>query len=220
MTGIVRNLQLQRKALENVAVQAHLGLPASCIALLDDRINTAAGMIRLYLKVPRPFGRTRKEWSVSFSPAGLEEPGKEFLQQKAKGFMSPAATDLQDEERLHALRKELKDILYVWPYLPEKALKQARSNGLPSQEALSSSAALLGDFHDACTRLSLLKDRDFLLSACPQSAKFLEAASDIWLHDKQLLLDKIEQVLANPLTPENPSAPINQNFASYELHID
>jgi hypothetical protein len=193
----VRNLQLQRKALENVAAQAHLGLPASCIALLDDRINTVAGMMRLYLKAPRLFGRKRKEWSMSLSPAVIEETGKEFLQQKEKNFLSPAAADLQDEERLHAIRKDLKDILYVWPYLPGKTFKQTRSGGLPSQESLSSRVALLGDFHDACIRLSLLKDRNFLLSACPQSAKFLETASGIWLRDKQLLLDKIQQVFAD-----------------------
>ena len=214
MTGIVRNLELQRKALENVAVQAHFGLPASCIALLDDRIHTATGMMLLYLKAPRPFGRKRREWSVSLSPAVINEAGQKFLQQKEKTFLSPAAADLRDDQHLHAIRKELKDLLYVWPFLPEKILKQAQSDGLPSQEELSFRARLLGDFHDVCIILSLLKDRNFLLSACPQSAKFLEAASGIWLHDKDVLLEKIKQVFANL------SAPINQTFASYELHVD
>ncbi|MDO6429512.1 CHAD domain-containing protein [Flavitalea sp. BT771] len=238
MTGVIRNLQLQRKALENVAVQAHLGLPASCIALLDDRINTAADMMLLFLKNPRPFGKKSKQWSAPSPAAATDEAGKKFLQQKAKTFLSPAAADLQDEQRIHAIRKELKDILYVWPYLSEKIFRQAQSNGLPSQEELSSRGRLLGDFHDICIILTLLKDRSFLLSACPQSAKFLEVASGIWLHDKQILLEKIEQVFANPPEPANllepanlpgpvnlpepvtSSAPINQNFASYELHVD
>jgi CHAD domain-containing protein len=163
---------------------------------------------------------------MSFSPAIINEAGEKFLLQKEKTFLSPAIADLRDEQRLHAIRKELKDLQYVWPYLPEKIIKKAQSEGLPSQYELSSRARLLGDFHDVCIILSLLKDRNFLLSACPQSAKFLEAASGIWAHDKDVLLEKIEQVFAKPRAPvklpapANLSAPINQTFASYELHVD
>ena len=226
MTGLIRNLQLQRKGLAELAQRERLELPASCVAALGGRIDIAIALAGLFLKTGRPFGRAPGSWMASLPAPVADAAGREFLRRKMKLFPLPAREEIRDEEHLHMLRKALKDILYVWPYLSEKILRRAQSQGLYPKETIRNCAALLGEFRDVCIRLTLLQDEKFQLCAGPGARSFLETAGRVWRQDKETLLDKIGGILLpgeeafDQESPENPLSPINLNAESYELHVD
>jgi len=226
MTGLIRNLQLQRKGLAELAQRERQELPASCLAALDGRIEIAIGLATLFLKIGRPFGRAPGSWKTSLPASVSDAAGKEFLRRKMKLFPLPAREDIRDEEHLHMLRKALKDLLFVWPYLSKKTVRQAGTEGLNPRETIRNCAALLGDFRDACIRLTLLEDEKFLLCAGPAAKPFLETAGRVWRQDKEILRDRIGRILlpgeksACQESTGNPLSPITLNAESYELHVD
>ena len=222
MTGIIRTLQLQKKALEEVAVRLHQGAPANCLALLDDRIGSTKRMIGEYLRIEEPWGHRLGRWAHPVTGVMAVAAEEAFIAGKITALGKKQGVALPDDEQLHALRKDIKDLLYAWPYLHGRIVEHAQEGkGLPGQKVLETCAGLLGDFHDVVLQLSLLQDKAFLLVTCPQSSKFLEAAQQCWLQDKLTLQDKLKAQLFHPgAAGENPLAPSNLNAVSYELHID
>lgn len=228
MTGVIRALQLQKIALEEAAVRLRQGAPANCLALLDDRINMAKRMTGEYLACRDPLGKASPRWHSPIPPHMIEAAAEVFIVDKMKAMSLPDPSSIPGDEQLHAIRKAKKDLLYAWPCLPDASLEEAGSVGLPSRKDIRDQAQLLGDLHDIVVQLSLLKDKDFLLNTSPQSSRFLEAAQQLWLHDKQELLKKIKaQVLpadppgdASAAVSENPLAPLNLEQQSYELHVE
>ncbi|MBN9385567.1 MAG: CHAD domain-containing protein [Chitinophagaceae bacterium] len=195
MTGELRNIQLQKKALEDAAVRLHLGPPAKCLAVLDDRIGMTEHMIKLYLGASNPLGREKTQWHDHISAHAADAANEAFIAGKIKTFTLPGGGDLPDNEQLHTIRKAMKDLLYAWPYFSKENIERAIPKGLPSRKHLETCARELGDLHDIIVQLSLLKDRNFLLCTCPQSARFLESAEQLWCRDKQVLLEKIKGLL-------------------------
>lgn len=122
MTGIIRNLQLQRRGLEEVAARIQQDVPASCLAVLDGRIDTAKKLVCLYLQRGRPFGKQRRQWLEPVSTYVADMAGEEFLRLKGIFFTLPAPAGVPDEETFHNVRKAMKDVLYVWPLLSKRAI--------------------------------------------------------------------------------------------------
>lgn len=248
MTGVIRALQLQKIALEEAAVRLRQGAPASCLALLDDRIGMAKRMTGEYLASKDPLGKANPRWHSPIPPHMIGAAAEAFIIDKMKAMSLPDPSAMPGDEQLHAIRKAKKDLLYAWPCLPDASLEEAGSIGLPSRKDIRAQAQLLGDLHDIVIHLSLLKDKDFLLNTSPQSSRFLEAAQQLWLQDRQELLEKIKaqvfpaapgptpaadsnevpeekalsQAEVNPdqVIRENPLAPLNLEQQSYELHVE
>jgi len=187
MAGVLRTLQLQKKALEEAAVRMHQGAPAICLAVLDDRIGIAENMVKLYLNSSDPFSKGRAGWHTAIASPVTNET---FISAKIKVFTLSCPSGLPDDEQLHVMRKAMKDLLYCWPHFSKEDIEDAIPKGLFPRKQLDSCAHLLGDLHDIVVQLSLLRDKRFLLCACPYSARFLEAAEQLWLGDKQVLLEK------------------------------
>ncbi|MBN8852051.1 MAG: hypothetical protein BGO55_26465 [Sphingobacteriales bacterium 50-39] len=219
MTGVIRCLQLQRKGLEDAAARLKKELPDTCSAFLEGRIETAIAVIREYLQQNSPLGKTRAEWHVSVHGRAAARGVETFIR-KRRDIIVPGEA-LPDEEGLHAMRKAMKDILYVWPFfsgddillLPEKW--HSKSN-------LHSCTEVLGEFHDICIQLQLLQDNHFLLSADGRAGALLEKVRQLWLKDKEEKLGQLRHLLLLPAEAgnENPLAPGDLKAESYELHVD
>jgi CHAD domain-containing protein len=202
MTGIIRNLQLQRRSLSDFANKGPQELPASCGAVLDGRIATAISLAQLCLDQKQPFEKVDQLLEV-LPERITAAAGRKFVRREMKSFLSLPDDHLSaanvnrafaraaDEERLHLFRKSLKDLLYAWPYLSKGAREEIRPMGFSSKKAVKLLAELLGDFRDTCLRLQLLQDNDFLFGSGPQSRDFLQAAGRSWIAEKELLLKKI-----------------------------
>jgi CHAD domain-containing protein len=231
MTGIIRVLQLQRNKLQEAALRLNQDIPLSCIAALDSRIDIATAMARLYLKLCAPLGKPSSRWHVPVSAHSLDRAAQTFIEERRKIILLPPGAVLPPDGQLHQIRKAIKDILHVWPYLTNSVTGQSLATGLYPGETLQTCAAWLGDFHDICIQLELLKDRNFLLSTVPQANKFLEHAGQLWHQDKEEKLEQIRSILTpaagtlsgqpdNGSMTENPLAPVNLNAVSHELHVD
>jgi len=190
MAGLVRTLQLQKQAIREAAGRFRRDVPVGYLARLDDRIGIAEQMIRLYLQTSNPCGNGKPEWHHPIHRYNVAAAVDSFIDEKTQVFSLPANSNL-DDEHLHAVRKSIKDLLYVWPYFSKRNIDRALSDGLPSREKLTIAAHLLGEFHDITVRLSLLQDRSILCCVDASDAKFLEDVKIIWDRGKAALVKKI-----------------------------
>lgn len=194
MAGVIRTLQLQKQAIKDAAGRMHRNVPVGYLARLDDRIGIAEQMIRLYLQTSSPCGKIRAKWRHPIPGGNVDNAANSFIEKKTKVISLPPGSKL-DDEQLHAIRKAVKDLLYVWPHFSKRNIDRAIANGLPSRDKLTTVAQLLGEFHDITVRLSLLQDRSLLNCMDPSDEKFLEDARIIWSRDRTTLIRKIRNGL-------------------------
>lgn len=219
MVGIIRCLQLFRKGVEDAAIRLKKELPDAYSAFLKGRIDTAAAVIKEYLKLNFPLGKPRAEWHVPVHGHEMSRGIEAFIREKEE-FMVPGQF-LPDEEGLHTMRKAMKDILYIWPCFSADAILLLPEKWR-SIDKLHVCTSVLGDFHDISLQLQLLQDSHFLLSADDETGTLLEEIRQLWLKDKEDKLEELRHLLlpADEVCKENPLAPGDLKAESYELHVD
>lgn len=244
LAGRIRNIQLQHRHLLLYAEQHQQLVPASCTEIMGHRLAAAVVLAQHYMD---------KHPILEKLPARLPETisvkrSEKFIHHRLQPFQYLSFDPLRDEEKLHTLRKSLKDLLYAWPYLATEARHKIEPGSLKTKKAIDSIASLLGEYQNIRLCLELFRDEDFLLTTGETAKPFLQAVSKAWLDDRNTLLQKIDAVLFPdhtpiPVTPvrhihahrvvaeasitdipqinpENPISPPNLTFESYELHVD
>jgi hypothetical protein len=91
------------------------------------------------------------------SPSSLKkETIKAFIQKEQQYMLQLWGAEHYYDEALHEIRKLMKDFLYTWPYITPYVL-YSFPGYLSDIDYLESLAVKLGQFHDQCIFLSLLK---------------------------------------------------------------
>lgn len=153
--GEMRNLQLLRIRLAAFRADDHDGLSRDFFDHLDQQLLVAKQDTRRRLEAG---GGLKKLSCRSISGLPLRLTAKQqahFVDTRIR-LSHPDTRDVVVQ--LHALRKSLKDLLYVWPYLDNSARKRAARH-FGRHPAIKEHARLLGDFLDAAFQLRLLDDR-------------------------------------------------------------
>lgn len=203
MAGVIRNLQLQRRALLEYAASTDQPAPISCTAILDGRIAVAVRQSQLALEM-HPFRvRTRRRTGAGLTKYTLAEKTAALAKRESSLLQALPAAGPWPDTAIHELRKSVKDLLYVWPYLDNDAIKEIRPESLGSKEALHELSLLIGDYLDIEIRMQLLRDPAYLFAAGQEAKPFLQAASENWQSRKAGLLEKIRQTL-HPATAAIP----------------
>lgn len=125
-----------------------------------------------------------------------DETVKKFMHQKIAAIhIVLLAAD--HEEDLHAIRKQLKDIIYTIRIFEHDWDIPFPINGWKSEKELSDMASSLGDFNDRCHAISLLQSGYSI--ACNEDEKIaLQQLHDHWLRQKetqqQQLLQQVREL--------------------------
>jgi CHAD domain-containing protein len=220
MTGVVRNLQLQRKGMAEAALRLDKPLPSPCMAVLEGRIQTAITMVKEYMEVNNPLGHARAEWQVAIRRHEEARGITRFLEERRDNLMS--GVPFPDEAGLHAIRKVMKDILHVWPCFPDKETVLLLPDSWRSKGKLYSCTRRLGEFHDSCIKLQLLQDIHFISAMEDNAQSLLEELRQLWFHDREEKREQLRHLLLPGWAPgkETSFGLGNLRTESYELHVD
>jgi CHAD domain-containing protein len=153
--GEIRNLQLLRQSLVKAADPV---LPEEFYRQLDGRIIAAKQETRRLLEEYGRMGKLARRLIAGVVALRLTgEVQRSFVRKRIAPEDRPGQMPGSDDA-LHNLRKSLKDLLYVWPFLGNGARKQAAAyfGGYP---AMQKKARLLGDYLDIVFQLRLLQDK-------------------------------------------------------------
>ena len=224
--GEIRNLQLLRMRLTAFRTDDHGGLPRGFFDHLDQRLLAAKQEIRRRIKTGCGLKKLSRR-SLSGLPGRLARPRQVHFVDTRIRFSHPGTGDVVAQ--LHALRKSLKDLLYVWPYLDNSARSRAARH-FGRYPVIKDHARLLGDFLDAAFQLRLLDDRELFpgdldLGIMHELREHLATRQDRLLRrlDKVLAI-RFQPTIHAPILPEkavlNPLATGNPSLESVDLHMD
>ncbi|HVU94192.1 MAG TPA: CHAD domain-containing protein [Puia sp.] len=222
--GAIRNLQLQRAGLQKVIDGGHTKSVETLLGHLDEEL-AAAKMSAGKLLQPgeRPFGNLAAKLTAEL-PARIDQGHRHrFLAANSQVIDPTTFPQLPDDERLHTLRKSIKDLLYTWPWLGNRGRKLAAER-LGGHKAMKKAGRLLGEYLDLRLKLQLLAGQD-------AAHGFYAHLRDDWAEERTTLRRQIDLSLGQKLhfatrpqihpsdTPVNPLSG-NTPSLSNELHLD
>ena len=175
ITGQIRNLQLHRKSISQLSLQQNIPEPRVYQALIRNQME-------IHQEAGRRCSRklTWTQWQdkcLERLPRKVdEEMVRIFLRQKHIILSGLLSQNLNNDEVLHSIRKNCKDLLYVW-----ELIGLDWPPGFPlyfsGKEDLEALAGTLGDFHDYCIQLQLFQSL-FI-------AEVVSAEEENWLMEHQ-----------------------------------
>lgn len=224
--GEIRNLQLLRRRLEVFRADDQEPVPADFFLNMDERILLAEQETRRQIETAGKLNKLSRR-SISGLPVRLTRARQVHFVDNLIRLSHPGEGDVVSQ--LHNLRKALKDLLYVWPYLDNAARKKAAKH-FGRYPMIKEHARLLGDYLDVVFQLRLLDDR--VLFPGDLDLEMLHEIREHWTRRQDRLLrhlDKVLHVRFQPTThaallPEkavsNPLAAGNPVMESVDLHLD
>jgi CHAD domain-containing protein len=194
--GEIRNLQLLRVRLAGFATDDQEGLPGDFFDHLDQRLLEAKQETRRRIESAGGLKKLFRR-SISGLPLRIGRERQAQFVDRCIRLSHPDDSDIVLQ--LHALRKSLKDLLYVWSYLGNSARRQATRH-FGRYPMIKEHARLLGDFLDTAFQLRLLDDRALFAGDLDPEVLHELRERLISRHDRFLChLDKVLHVRFPPL---------------------
>jgi|SRR5579871_876673 len=182
--GAVRNLQLQQERIIKMANDTGDVQPLNYLNLLHAEANAHIRKAKKIFASPQMLKKEEKKLLHTFTKNNKAASAKKFFSFESallkKQFPLLAG---QKDETLHSIRKILKDVSYIQPYISNKT-RLALPVELSNQDFVKSLTDLLGDFQDACTGLLFLQP--FYLDQIPENERILLMNIKMeWQDDKE-----------------------------------
>lgn len=184
--GIIRNIQLHEHRLFEYVRKYKAGKPHEYVAVLDQEKSYGQEKATALMK-DHKFEEIKGK-IIKHLPRKIDKKQrKKFIKTKLNS-LSVSINHLQDDTQIHAARKILKDLLYIWNYIPKKPIL---SKAITGKENLKSIAKTLGEFMDICIELGFMQ-RQYLNEVQRESEqKFLSRFYKTLQIEKKRTKDKI-----------------------------
>jgi CHAD domain-containing protein len=152
LLGQIRTHQLQRLSIRKIVKKTNAGVPKTYVGILQDETTTQIARANKLLGKKNIF---RSKDLISKLPAKIPKASlNNYLSsQKNKLFVLISTKNISDEQ-LHQIRKILKELLYISPYIINK--EKSPENLILSKANIKEITEKLGNFHDICMAINLL----------------------------------------------------------------
>jgi CHAD domain-containing protein len=201
--GEIRNLQLLRRRLTAFRADEHVPLSADFFVHLDQRLLMAKQETRRRTETAGKLKKLSRR-SISGLPLRLSASMQAHFVDTRIRLSHPSDDDIVAQ--MHALRKSLKDLLYVWPFLDNVARRRAARH-FGRYPMIKEHARLLGDFLDVAFQLRLLDDRSLFPGNLDLA--MLHELHERWATRQERLLRQLDKVLHVRFEQAAPAPAIN-----------
>lgn len=150
--GEVRSLQLQREMVQAVCQDLACPVPVGYLSLLYGKEKLARKHVKENAR-DVSISRLRHQLTRLLPPGLRKADVQDFVEQKRVQLVGYLNLTHLTDEALHNIRKLLKDLLYVWPWI-ESVLATSLFPEQFSKTNCMRLAEQLGKFQDCCTSLS------------------------------------------------------------------
>jgi CHAD domain-containing protein len=180
--GSLREWQIQKTKILKAAGEMQYSGPQLYVQKIDRKMAASnQKAITLMKKIP-----DIKKMMEKIHIRDSEEPGAAsmvgFIHSRIQRVKEILHSGKKDDESMHEIRKKIKDIQYILSGVGKSGEIEEHSSTLASVQDVS---ALLGDYHDLCVSVALLKKE---LNSIPKETsekKLLLRLEAQWLDEKQ-----------------------------------
>ncbi len=200
VSGTIRDLQLQRKQILKAA-KGDPEKPHEYLKLLQKQIRRLKPVL-LAIHFKKTIAESRKKMASTMPDNFLAADFKLFAQQKWSVIHSIIAEGNFNDNNLHSIRKNLKDLFYnlaLYKGVEHKKLLHSIANGIEKQyfEELIDE---LGNFQNKCMAVCLLKPYQ-LSSVSQHNRELLEKIKKRWTKEKAGMKRLLVKQLKETITP-------------------
>ena len=195
VTGKIRELQLQILRIDEI-VNAKEKLP-KYRTILKKEIKKIKRELKFWLK-HEPLSKMEEKISVHLPVSLRAVTIKNFMSFKFSNIVALFTGKIIADESLHRIRKNIKDILYVYKIFEEYQIVNMEElfGDKTHYDDATLVAEELGKFNDLCIALTLLRP-EWLSSLKEDEKKQLEKISLHWNEEKEMLKQQLVEIVVH-----------------------
>lgn len=151
--GTIRSIQIQKQWVETACKEMACSMPAGYTEVLSRKEKEAIHCVKMKAK-EIDLQAIRHQLVKAVQGTWHKKHAEAFVQKKREKLLAYLAAVTLSDEMLHNIRKLLKDLLYVWPWI-ELEMAEAFPSRYFTKETCLQLANRLGTFQDSCTVIAL-----------------------------------------------------------------
>ncbi len=179
--GSLREWQIQKQSITKAAGEMHYVEPIVYKLKIDRRTDACRRrVIELIGKLPdlkKNRDQIKNNCPERLSPESISS----FIKTKMHAIQDTLLSGDYNDESMHDMRKKLKDVQYILSAAKKEEETNKHSARLKSVQSVS---GYLGDFHDLCIALLMLKKELKMLHKETSEKKLLRKIRDNWYAEK------------------------------------
>ncbi|MES2267505.1 MAG: CHAD domain-containing protein [Bacteroidota bacterium] len=195
VSGMIRSLQLQQLYVQKTLAENQIDPPKIYLKQLSDQILhyiSAAGQMTISERsFKRGEGLLLKHLPDQLSTKMADQYVWSEVQ-KIEQLMAPV---FPGDRSLHELRKLLKGLLYVWPFVQNGVGQMSPYSLLSNEENIDAFTIVLGNFHDIDSAIGLLHSGCSTLDPDESETAVLRVMEGLWINAKETTRQDIYQLM-------------------------
>jgi CHAD domain-containing protein len=182
--GSLREWQIQKKKIEKACGDLKLSEPKAYLHRINRKTDSCKRRVRKltnhFQTLKKYLNRILENSPTIFKPETITL----FILDKVHSVQLILLSGKFDDESMHEIRKKIKDIQYIISGAAKTGETDEKSSTLKPIQELS---AMLGDYHDLCISLELLKKEIETIRIETSEKKLLRQINENWQAEKMKL---------------------------------
>ena len=201
ISGAIRTLQMQQSHVRNTLNEGQIVLPEVYLALMSNKILHHIETATKLISGSRPFEKSEIKLlhllPHHFSPKTI---GKFIASEEGilEKLLSPV---FLTDKSFHAIRRLLKNLLYLFPYIETDISALSAYALLSNLENIDSFTKILGSFHDLNTAIACLHTECLNIEINENEKIVLRNIESTWIKERaavhEKIYDQIHKIIAS-----------------------
>jgi hypothetical protein len=201
LSGAIRTLQMQYNHIQKTLSGKHIQAPDAYLKLISDQILQHTSAFDKHIKGAKPF-KKEEENLLTLLPKHLSQKMVQHLIRAEGDKINKLLTPVfLAEKSFHEVRKLLKTLLYISPYLDMEISTLTPYALLSTYEDIDAFTIVLGGFHDLDTAINCLHTECQKIEFDEIEKAVLRNIETLWIKEREAyrkkVYDEIEKVTAS-----------------------
>lgn len=207
LSGAIRTLQMQQNHVQKTLKGEQIPLPETYLKLISDQILQRISVFNKHIKGIDPFKKEEAKLLMLLPKHLNQKKVQQFIQSAGDTIEKLLMPVFPNDKSLHEVRRLLKTILYISPYLQVEISTLSPYALLSIYEDIDAFTIVLGSFHDLDMGINCLHTECQKIEIDENEKEVLRKMETLWIKDKEIIRGKIyvqiQQILASKRRPES-----------------
>lgn len=205
LSGTIRKLQIQQNQIQKTLKGKEIIAPERYSKLISDEILQNISAFKKHLKGINPF-KKEEEKLLALLPRHLSQKTvQQFIQLKRDAVKKLLLPVFLPDKTIHELRKTLKNLLYILPYLKVDISTLTPNTLLCTSEDIRAFTIVLGVFHDLDTAIGCLHKACQKIEIVENEKEVLRNIENLWVKERESFRQKIYDVIQKITVSDKPA---------------
>jgi hypothetical protein len=201
ISGAIRTLQVQRNHIQKTLDGKQIELPKIYLTLITNKIDHHVKTASKLIKGERPFEKEQVKLLDLLPHHITNKTIGQFIHSKQGEFEKLITPVFLSDQSIHAIRKVLKYLLYISPYIDMDIGSFLPYALLSTEHNIDSFTVILGSFHDLSTAIESLYAECVTVKVDDNEKKVLRDIASIWISERETvrenIYDELQKIIAS-----------------------